>query len=111
MRYDQALPEPVAVADLLERLLLARLEADPPQHPVERLSLELDGTAPAAGQQLGLFTPQLARAARLDWQLAGLQIRFGPDRVLQADVRDPEAQLSEERFAWRAAGPLAEVRP
>ncbi len=110
MRYDQALPEPVAAPDLLERLLLARLEADPPQHPVERLSLELDGTAPAAGQQLGLFTPQLARAARLDWQLASLQIRFGPDRVLQADLRDPEAPLSGERFAWRSAGPLAEVR-
>jgi hypothetical protein len=110
MRYDQALPEPVAAPDLLERLLLARLEADPPRHPVERLILELDGTAPAAGQQLGLFTPQLARAARLDWQLASLAIRFGPDRVLQADLRDPEASLAEERFAWRSAGPLSEVR-
>src|SRR4051812_42431052 len=59
IRYEQSLPEPVAVAALLERLLLARLEADPPRHPVERLSLELDGTGPAAGQQLGLFTPQV----------------------------------------------------
>ena len=67
------------------------------------LGLELDGTAPAAGQQLGLFTPQLARAARLDWQLAGLAIRFGPDRLLQARFVDPEATLAEERFEWRAA--------
>lgn len=110
LRYDQALPEPVAVPDLLERLLLARLEADPPRHPVERLCLELDGTAPAAGQQLGLFTPQLARAARLDWQLASLQIRYGPERLLQAELRDPEAPLAEARFAWRSAGPLSGAR-
>lgn len=105
MRYDQALPEPAAAPELLERLLMARLEADPPRHPVERLALELDGTAPAAGQQLGLFTPQLARQARLDWQLASLVIRFGPDRLLQAVLRDPEATLPEERFAWLPAGP------
>ncbi len=106
VRYDQALPEPAAAPDLLERLLMARLEAAPPQAPVERLLLQLDGTAPAPGQQLGLFTPQLARAARLDWQLASLAIRFGPDRLLQARVRDPEAALPEERFEWYPAGPV-----
>jgi DNA polymerase-4 len=106
VRYDQALPEPAAAADLLERLLMARLEQAPPQHPVERLLLQLDGAAPAAGQQLGLFTPQLARAARLDWQLASLAIRFGPDRLLQARPGDPEAALPEDRFAWHAAGPI-----
>jgi hypothetical protein len=99
----------VAVAALLERLLLARLEADPPRHPVERLSLELDGTGPAAGQQLGLFTPQVERAARLDWQLASLQIRFGQDRVLMAQIGDPESLLAEERFSWRPAGELSNV--
>jgi nucleotidyltransferase/DNA polymerase involved in DNA repair len=109
VRYDQALPEPAAAPDLLERLLMARLEAAPPQAPVERLLLQLDGTAPAAGQQLGLFTPQLARAARLDWQLASLAIRFGPDRLLQARLRDPEAALPEERFEWRPAGPVTAV--
>jgi hypothetical protein len=106
VRYDQALPEPAAAPDLLERLLMARVEAAPPQAPVERLLLQLDGTAPAAGQQLGLFTPQLARAARLDWQLASLAIRFGPDRLLQARLRDPEAALPEERFEWYPAGPV-----
>ena len=106
-RYDQSLPEPAAAADLLERLLMARLEADPPLEPVERLHLELDGTAPAAGLQLGLFTPQLARAARLDWQLAGLVIRFGPDRLLHARLLDPEARLAQDRFAWGPVGPVA----
>jgi nucleotidyltransferase/DNA polymerase involved in DNA repair len=109
LRYDQALPEPAASAQLLERLLLARLQADPPHHPVERLALELDRAAPMAGQQLGLFTPQLARQARLDWQLLGLQIRFGPDRILQARLRDPEAARAEERFAWRPAGSTGEA--
>ncbi len=109
VRYEQSLPEPVAVAGLLERLLMARLEADPPRHPVERLSLELDGTGPAAGQQLGLFTPQVERAARLDWQLASLQIRFGQDRVLMAQIGDPESLLAEERFSWRPAGDLSSV--
>jgi len=106
-RYDQSLPEPAAAADLLERLLMARLEADPPLEPVERLHLELDGTAPAAGLQLGLFTPQLARAARLDWQLAGLVIRFGPDRLLHARLLDPEARLAQDRFAWGPVGPVS----
>jgi nucleotidyltransferase/DNA polymerase involved in DNA repair len=103
VRYEQALPESAAHPDLLERLLVARLEAAPPQTLVERLRLELDGTAPAAGQQLGLFTPQLARASRLDWQLAGLVIRYGSGRLLQANLRDPEARLAEERFEWRPA--------
>ena len=104
VQYDQSLPEPAAAPDLLERLLMARLEAAPPQAPVERLSLELDGTAPAPGQQLGLFTPQLGRAARLDWQLASLAIRFGPDRLFRAYLRDPESLLPEERFGWQPAG-------
>ena len=37
-RYDQALPEPAAAAGLLERLLMARLEAAPPTAAVERLA-------------------------------------------------------------------------
>jgi len=105
VRYEQALPEPAAAAELLERLLMARLEAAPPMGSVERLRLELDGTAPAAGQQLGLFTPQLARAAHLDWQLAGLAIRFGADRLLRATLLDPDAPVAADRFAWAAAGP------
>jgi protein ImuB len=98
LTIEQNFPEPVALPDLLERLLLARLETTPPDAPVTRLSLELDGTAPAAGQQLGLFTPQSAQAARLEWQIAGLAIRFGAERIYRARLRDPEARLAEDRF-------------
>jgi protein ImuB len=107
LRYEQAMPEPVALADLIERLLLARLEAYPPRAPVTRLSLELDGVAPAAAQQLGLFTPQSARAGRLEWQLATLAIRFGTDRIFRSELRDADDALAEERFALLpVSGPL-----
>ncbi len=82
---------------------MARLEAAPPSASVERLALELDGTAPAAGQQLTLFSRQLAQAARLEWQLASLAIRFGADRVLRAATCDPEASVAERRFEWHEA--------
>lgn len=101
--YEQALPEPSAAAELLERLLLARVEAAPPPAPVERLVLQLDGTAPEAGQQLTLFERQGMHAARLEWQLASLAIRFGEDRILRATTADTEASIAECRFAWHDA--------
>ena len=94
---EQSLPEPAAAPELLERLLFARLGNDMPAAAVTRLAVELRGEQAAAGQQLGLFAPQLARAARLDWQLIGLALRFGPDRFLRAGVLDPEAVLVERR--------------
>jgi hypothetical protein len=100
LRIVQPLPEPVAAADLVERLLVARLEREPPAAPVSRITLELDGTAPAAGEQLGLFVPQEAQAARLEWQLTGLAIRFGPDRLWRAALGDPDALLAEQRVRW-----------
>jgi nucleotidyltransferase/DNA polymerase involved in DNA repair len=103
LAYRQALPEPSAAAELLERLLMARLEAEPPSAPVVRLVLQLDGTAPEAGQQLTLFSRQLAQAARLEWQLASLAIRFGRDRILRATTADTEALLAEQRFEWHDA--------
>ena len=103
MTYEQALPEPSAAAELLERLLMARIEADPPSSPVERLALQLDGTAPEAGQQLTLFDRQGAHAARLEWQLASLAIRFGEDRILRATTADVEDPIAERRFAWHDA--------
>ena len=98
---EQRFPEPTADAEAIERLLFARLERTPPPAAVARLSLELDGTAPAAGQQLPLFMPQAARAARLEWQLARLALTFGEDRVRRVDIIDPEALLPETRWAWR----------
>ena len=101
---EQRFPEPTAEAEAIERLLFARLERTPPPAAVARLVLELDGTAPAAGQQLPLFTPQAARGARLEWQLARLALTFGEDRVRRVEVTDPEAPLPETRWAWRPVG-------
>jgi len=98
---EQRFPEPTAEAEAIERLLFARLERTPPPAAVARLALELDGTAPAAGQQLLLFTPQAARGARLEWQLARLALTFGEDRVRRVDLTDPEAPLPEARWRWR----------
>ena len=98
---EQRFPEPTADAEAIERLLFARLERTPPPAAVARLGLELDGTAPAAGQQLPLFTPQAARGARLEWQLASLALRFGEDRVRRVAITDPDAPLPETRWAWR----------
>ncbi|MCI0345675.1 MAG: hypothetical protein L0221_09575, partial [Chloroflexi bacterium] len=55
----------------------------------------------AAGQQLPLFVPQAARGARLEWQLTGLALRFGADRVRRVAIADPEASLPERRWEWR----------
>lgn len=98
---EQRFPEPTADAEAIERLLFARLERTPPPAAVARLGLSLDGTAPAAGQQLSLFTPQAARGARLEWQLARLALTFGEDRVRRVSLADPEAPLPETRWTWR----------
>jgi len=98
---EQRFPEPTADAEAIERLLFARLERTPPPAAVARLALELDGTAPAAGQQLLLFTPQAAHGARLEWQLARLALTFGEDRVRRVELADPEASLPETRWRWR----------
>jgi hypothetical protein len=97
---EQQLPEPAAAPDLLERLLFARLAGSPPSAPVARLALELRGEQVQAGQQLGLFTPQMARAGRLDWQLVGLALRFGTDRGQRARTLDVEAVVPETRIEF-----------
>lgn len=97
---EQRFPEPTAEAEAIERLLLARLERTPPAAPVARLELELADVVPAAGQQLGLFVPQAARAARLAWQLARLALTFGEDGIRRVELVDPEAPLAEARWRW-----------
>jgi hypothetical protein len=67
---------------------------------VARLELELAEVAPAAGQQLPLFIPQAARAARLGWQLARLALTYGEDRIRRVELADTEAPLSEDRWRW-----------
>jgi len=105
LAVEQPLPEPTAEAEAIERLLFARLERTPPPAPVGRFELELADVAPAAGQQLGLFVPQAARAERLTWQLARLTLMFGEDRIRQVELVDPEAPLPEARWRWRSLGP------
>jgi protein ImuB len=98
--FEQRLPEPTAEAEAIERLLYAQLERMPPPAPVARLELELADVSPAAGQQLPLFIPQAARAARLGWQLARLALTYGEDRIRRVEVTDPEAPLAEQRWRW-----------
>jgi protein ImuB len=98
--FEQRLPEPTAEAEAIERLLYAQLERTPPPAPVARLELELAEVAPAAGQQLPLFIPQAARAARLGWQLARLALTYGEDRIRRVEITDSEAPLSEQRWRW-----------
>ena len=100
--FEQRLPEPTAEAEAIERLLYAQLERTPPPAPVARLELELAEVGPAAGQQLPLFIPQAARAARLGWQLARLALTYGEDRIRRVEITDPEAPLPEERWRWVA---------
>jgi len=100
LRIRHRLPEPTADAEAIERLLFARLEKTPPPAPVVRLELELGMVESAAGQQLSLFTPQVARDARLTWQLARLAIVFGADRVHRVELADPEALVPEARWRW-----------
>jgi protein ImuB len=93
-------PEPTADAEAIERLLLARLEREPPPAAIARLELELAGVEPAAGQQLPLFTPQAAREARLGWQIARLALTHGEDRIRRVRLLDPESPLAERRWGW-----------
>jgi hypothetical protein len=101
---DQRLPEPTSEGLAVERLLLARIEAEPPPAPVARLELELIDVAPAAGCQLTFFTPQTGRTGRLGWQLTRLELRFGERRVGWMEIADPEAPLAETRWTWRRLG-------
>jgi len=100
----QPLPAPTSQPEPIERLLLSRLELEPPPRPVAGMTLELERIGPAVAHQLGLFVPQSARAARLEWQVADLLARFGEGRILRAGLRDPDARLVEERIDWLSAG-------
>ncbi len=111
LRLEQRFPEPTADPEAIERLLFARLEQAPPPAAVARLELELGLVEAAAGQQLPLFTPQAARGARLEWQLARLAIAFGADRVWRVTVGDTEAPLAEGRWSWQAVAGAAVIEP
>ena len=100
LSVETRFPEPTADPAAIERLLLARLEREPPPAAVARLELELNGASAAAGQQLPLFVPQALHGARLAWQLARLALTYGEDRIRRVEVADPEAPLPEQRWRW-----------
>ena len=102
LAVETRFPEPTADPAAIERLLLARLERDPPPAAVARLELELSGANPATGQQLPLFVPQALHGARLGWQLARLALTYGEDRIRRVELLDPEAPLPERRWTWRS---------
>ena len=109
LAVDQRFPEPTAEGEAIERLLLARLEREPPPAAVARLELELSEVGPAVGQQLALFVPQAARSARLAWQLARLALAFGEDRIGRVELTDPEAPRAEARWRRRSIGSGSEA--
>lgn len=109
LAVEQRFPEPTAEAEAIERLLLARLERDPPPAAVALLELELEEVTPALGQQLALFVPQTARAAWLGWQLARLALTYGEDRVGRVELTDPEAPLPERRWRRQPIGSGSEA--
>lgn len=98
-----ALPEPSAEPEAIERLVVGRLESAPLERPIARLAVHLERVSGSAGRQLSLFVPQAARSPGLDWQLARMALRFGPERVRRARLTDPEARLPEDRFRWLEA--------
>jgi hypothetical protein len=100
----QHLPGRTSQSEPIERLIFSRLELDPPPRPVAGVTLELERIGPALAQQLGLFVPQSARAARLAWQVADLRARFGEGRLLRCALRDPDARLAPDRVAWMPLG-------
>jgi hypothetical protein len=77
-RLEQRLPEPTADAEVIERLLLARLEQAPPPAAVARLELEL---ASGAGARPAASTAHAAgcEGCTPGWRLARLAIAFGAD--------------------------------
>lgn len=101
LAVEARFPEPTADPEAIERLLLARLEREPPTAAVTRLELELSGASPAAGQQLPMFVPQALHGSRLAWQLARLALTYGDDRIRRVELLDPEAPLPERRWTWR----------
>ena len=99
LAIEQRFPEPTAEGEAIERLLLARLEREPPPECRRPARARAGEVAPATGQQLALFVPQAARSARSGWQLARLALAFGEDRIGRVELVDPDAILPERALA------------
>ena len=113
LRAVARLPLPTTDRTQIERLLLAALERAAAAARGEPLDLDgiasahlqFDGVLPASGDQLTLLGARSPRVDRLAWSTAAIAIRYGADRVLHAEVLDPDDARAERRTRMRRAHP------
>ena len=113
LRAVARLPLPTTDRTQIERLLLAALERTVAAARGEPLDLDgilsahlqFDGVLPASGDQLTLLGARSPRVDRLAWSTAAIAIRYGADRVLYAEVVDPDDARVERRTRMRRAHP------
>ncbi|MFM8428485.1 MAG: hypothetical protein ACKN93_01915, partial [Candidatus Limnocylindrus sp.] len=106
-------PLPTADRTQIERLLLAALERAVAAARTERLEvdgivsaqLQFDGVLPASGDQLTLLGARSPRVDRLAWSTAAIAIRYGADRVVHAEIVDPDDARTERRTRLVRAHP------
>lgn len=113
LRAVARLPLPTADRTQIERLLLAALERAVAAARAERLDvdglvsaqLQFDGVLPASGDQLTLLGARSPRVDRLAWSTAAIAIRYGADRVVHAEIVDPDDARPERRTRLVRAHP------
>ena len=67
--------------------------------------LQFDGVLPASGDQLTLLGARSPRVDRLAWSTAAIAIRYGADRVVHAEIVDPDDARPERRTRLVRAHP------
>ena len=113
LRAVARLPLPSTDRAQIERLLLAALERAVAAVRAERLDvdglvsaqLQFDGVLPASGDQLTLLGARSPRVDRLAWSTAAIAIRYGADRVVHAEIVDPDDVRPERRTRLVRAHP------
>lgn len=113
LRAVARLPLPTTDRTQIERLLLAALERAVAAARAERLDvdglvsaqLQFDGVLPASGDQLTLLGARSPRVDRLAWSTAAIAIRYGADRVVHAEIVDPDDARPERRTRLVRAHP------
>ena len=113
LRAVARLPLPTADRTQIERLLLAALERAVAAARAERLDvdglvsaqLQFDGVLPSSGDQLTLLGARSPRVDRLAWSTAAIAIRYGADRVVHAEIVDPDDARPERRTRLVRAHP------
>jgi len=117
LRATARLPLPTADRTQIERLLLAALEqavataartAPLDVDGVVGAQLRFDDVLPASGEQLTLLGARSPRVDRLAWSGAAIALRYGADRVLHAELLDPDAPRDERRVRFVRSHPEAE---